>query len=476
MFDPITTEAQLELITSVLGAKKNDSNITNHIIDFESILNKDYADFAGTETTYNDDGGALKKLQKVLDELKMVAQFPMLFTKSIIAIAGSFSSGKSSFLNTFFRDSEIHLSVDMDPTTAIPTLIFPGKKAKIIAYTPDGRQGEIPVELFNKIDHKLISKLNFNLASIMPYITVEAPFYCNSNLGNICFIDTPGYDAAGNNSKNDRSIANESLMNASAIVWCIPIDSGEIKQNDITYLNDIQLIDENKKIYIICTKSDSKMPEQVQEVMRKIRETLDNEGIIIEGISAINTITGSIIETQFEDEKSSIFDFLSKQNMIKVNTINKCKTLTDQVNTVFDSYKASILEDIEKCSKIKKRIKEKENDFNKQIDIIEKKYSNVIIDFDVDFGEFFDDRTPHNMKNIETAERIKNSLTSTIRLIFPELKCPKCKHKIDNDSPFCSYCGASIFGKTIETKNTVCKCGKKLIEMSTFCPYCGERL
>ncbi len=445
MIDNTSAENQLKLVAAVLGAKTQDNETTTHLKNFEKYLNEDYSIFAGKETTFKDDAGALKKLQNVHEQLLRVVQFPMLFTKNIVAVAGGFSSGKSSFLNTFFKDSAVKLSVDMDPTTAIPTLIVTGNETCVTAYTPDGRQGNIPVEIFSKIDHKLINELHFNLLSIMPYVTVSVPFENKDELNNICFIDTPGYDAAGKDSKEDRNISLKSLMSASAVIWAIPVDSGEIRQNDLNFLGDILEEDENKKIFILCTKSDSRLPSDVQNIMRKIRETLDDEYIDVEGISAVTTISGMIEETVFEDEERSVFDFLKQMNCIKISTISRCKELTDQVSNVFDEYKKSINEDIERCKERKQKINSKTNELQRFINEIDQKTS-FDIDFDIDFSEFLEDKTAEDKENLEKCKSIEKSMCDSIRAVFPDLKCPSCGKKIDNDSLACTNCGTSTFG------------------------------
>ena len=466
-------ENQLLLVATVLGAKEPKGALADKMREFDRMLNEDYAKFASMETTFTNDAGALKELLEIQSELKRVSQFPMLFTKNIVAVAGGFSSGKSSLLNTFFADSQMRLSVDMNPTTAIPTFVVPGTSTKVTAYTPDGRQGDIPPRIFSKIDHELIERLKFNLTSIMPYVTVSAPFNGDtSSLSNICFVDTPGYDAAGKGSSGDRFITSDSLMNASSIIWCVSVESGDIRQDDLNFLNDA-LDSGDKKIYIVCTKSDRRTPSDVQNVMRRISETLDDEGIDIEGISAITVQGGRLTETEFEDFGTTLLGFLEKQNKVSVNTVARCKELTDRVSKVFSMYESSIQKDIEKCERKKQIVAERKREFNKRVSEIERRYRDVEIDFDIDFSGIFEDRTETDKTNLDTVARIRDSMCSIIRAVFPKLECPKCGKRIDNDSPFCVHCGASVFG---DTARKCPKCGIPIDDDTAFCPSCGTKI
>ena len=488
----INVENQLKLVASILSAKKPENEVMNNLKLFESLLNKDYAEFARNEETYKDDAGAYRVLQNVLAQLTEIASFPMLFTKNIVAVAGGFSSGKSQFLNTFFKNKDVQLSVGINPVTAIPTYIIADEKPCITAFTPDGRQGNIPADIFNKIDHNLIDSLHFNLKSIMPNVTVGTPFNDSvCNLKNLCFVDTPGYNPSGINTYEDEEVALETLNLASVILWAISIDSGAIHQTDINILNKILVSNENSKIFIICTKSDLRSPSQVQEVMQQITENLDDEGINIEGITAVTAKTGKLVETLFEENPISVFDFLQKQNEVKVNTILRCRKLSEQVDNIFDAYKQALESDIERIQFIKKRLIDKRIQYEKMKDNYEQQLNDAReiilsngqmakkgfrieendIDFDIDYSDFVEDRIPQDKKNLEMTVKLCKSMKNAIYKIFPEMRCPKCNEKVDPDSPFCTHCGNNLLAEK------VCpKCGIADDGCSDFCSNCGQKL
>ena len=53
--------------------------------------------------------------------------FNQLIGKKIVALGGGFSSGKSTFLNTFLGNAKI-LPTDINPSTSVPTYVLSGDK------------------------------------------------------------------------------------------------------------------------------------------------------------------------------------------------------------------------------------------------------------------------------------------------------------------------------------------------------------
>lgn len=365
-----------DLVAAVLGSQIVENNTTRQLDLFHSILTKDFIeDFSAKEDTMTADATALSKLQSVEKELREVVKFPMLSTKNIIAVAGSFSSGKSKFLNTVIRGGGIHLSVGINPVTAIPTFVLMGKQPTITAYTPDGRQGQVSVDLFNKIDHHFIDSLGFNLKNIMPYVTVTSPFTEKlSGLNNICIIDTPGYDPAANEStEEDRMVTYDILEFASSIMWFVDIDNGTIHKNDIQFLQDV-CKERPKKIYIVISKADKKK-SSIQSVMERVKSDLEDNDIIIEGISAFSSNENR--EYMDEELQTSLYDFLSQQNENVIDTAKRIRDLTGKIDQVFQMYHDSIAQNTEDLSERIEYIKKMQINYEKSIDSRDRKISEL---------------------------------------------------------------------------------------------------
>lgn len=478
-----------DLVSTILNASPVKNRCTEELEKFRTLMTKDFQEFTKGEHTMTEDAIALSDLQWVEKELKNAVNFPMLSSKNIVAVAGGFSSGKSKFINTLIRGGDVRLSTGVNPVTAIPTFVQQGDNAQITAYAPDGRQGEIPVNLFNKIDHQFIEKLGFNLKNIMPRATVSAPFKDElSELSNLCLIDTPGYDPAKNEeTEEDRSTTNEALEYASAVLWFIDIDNGTLHKKDVSFLNSMNAKDEThqKKLFIVISKADRKK-SQIQNVIDKVKDDLEENDIDYEGISAFSANENK--EYLDEDNGKSLYDWLKEQNKNLVDTTMKIRALQEKVEGVFQKYHDSIAKDIEKIKNDKKIIDQMRISVEKRLDEKDKevrrlqqtstfdyyknrksysslsKYdvrddNNDDADDDNEFDEasfyrLVDDRSSLDEKNDKEAWRICREMINCIKGIFSEMN-PELLKNIQHKK----FCG---------------KCGKKLNGNEKFCPKCGE--
>lgn len=477
-----------KLVAAVLNARPVKNRCTEQLEKFHALMAKDFQEFTKGESTMTEDAIALSRLQEVEKELRESVSFPMLSTKNIVAVAGGFSSGKSRFINTIIRGEDVKLSTGVNPVTAIPTFVQQGESAAITAYAPDGRQGTIPVDLFNKIDHKFIEELGFNLKSIMPYTTVTAPFVEElAELDNLCLIDTPGYDPAKNEeTEEDRSTTFDVLGSATAVLWFIDINNGTLHKKDVSFLNKMNEQDEekHKKLFIVISKADIHK-SQVQKVINRVKEDLEDNDIPYEGISAFSAINNK--EYLDEDDGRSLFDWLREQNKNLVDTAMKIRLLKEKVEGVFQMYHDSIARDTKKMQddkkivegmrlSVEKRLDEKEQELLRlQQDSTTNYYKNrgsyknrqsdwSTQDDDDDDDNAFDeasfyslvnDRSSVNEKNDKEAYRICRDMLKCIDGIFSEMNPELLKNVQYNKKKFCPKCGAKLEGKY------------------KFCPKCG---
>ncbi|MBQ6567572.1 MAG: dynamin family protein [Treponema sp.] len=480
-----------KLVAAVLNARPVKNRCTEQLEKFHALMAKDFQEFTRGESTMTEDAIALSRLQEVEKELKESVSFPMLSTKNIVAVAGGFSSGKSKFINAIIRGGDVKLSTGVNPVTAIPTFVQQGESAEITAYAPDGRQGAIPVDLFNKIDHKFIEELGFNLKSIMPYTTVTAPFAEKlAELGNLCLIDTPGYDPAKNEeTEEDRSTAFDVLGSATAVLWFIDIDNGTLHKKDVAFLNKMNGLTEDdrqtpqKKLFVVISKADRK-ESQVQKVIDRVKEDLEENDIPYEGISAFSANKNK--EYMDEDDGKSLFDWLREQNKNLVDTAMKIRLLKEKVEGVFQMYHDSIARDTKKMQDDKKIVEGMRLSVEKRLDAKDQEllrlqqnsttnyyrnrgsYKNRQSDWstqeddddddnafdEASFYSLVDDRSSVNEKNDKKAYRICRDMLKCIDGIFSEMNpellknvqykkfCGKCGTKLEGKYKFCPKCGA----------------------------------
>ncbi len=219
---------------------------------------------------------ALLALQEIKKELQLVASYPSLFQKNMVAVWGGFSADKSSFLNNVL---DLKLPIGLDKTTAIPTYCLKGEREVLMGRSQNGGVVELPYLTF---DHKFLDSLGFNLKEIMPFMLLSAP---SVPFEFLCFIDTPGYDAPNQGYMGgDRQASKEYLNHAKHILWLISCERGGIEKSDLDYLQE--LYEEGKQVFIVLSRADSRTKRQLEEIVVQTKETLENNGIEFLGIGA----------------------------------------------------------------------------------------------------------------------------------------------------------------------------------------------
>ncbi len=276
--------------------------------EYQSVLDNEFLEFASGVDSLKEKEIALLTLQEIKKELQLVASYPSLFQKNMVAVGGGFSAGKSTFLNNLLG-LKLKLPEHMNPTTAIPTYCLKGKKEVLMGFSQNGGMVELPHLAF---DHQFLKSLGFNLKEIMPLMLLSAP---SVPFEFLCFIDTPGFNSANQGyTDGDEQASKESLQHAKHILWFISCESGEIHEDNLEYLQE--LYEEGKQVFIVLSRADSRTKRQLEEVAIKIKETLEDNGIEFLGIGAYSATRYQEIK-EFS-EKSPVFDSLEKF-LIKLN-------------------------------------------------------------------------------------------------------------------------------------------------------------
>ncbi|UOS41626.1 dynamin family protein [Helicobacter pylori] len=196
-----------DLIARILNAKMENERLE----EYRCILDNEFLAFSN-EVEFKEQAVALRALQELGNELQLVASYPSLFQKSMVAVGGGFSAGKSSFLNHLLG-LNLKLPEAINPTTAIPTYCFKDKREALMGFSQNGGMVELPHLTF---DHKFLNSLGFNLKNIMPSMLLSAP---SVPFEFLCFIDTPGHNPSNRGyTGGDRQASEEYLANAKYIL------------------------------------------------------------------------------------------------------------------------------------------------------------------------------------------------------------------------------------------------------------------
>ncbi len=296
------------------------------------------------------------------------------------------------------------------PTTAIATYVVSDKENKILGFSNQGGSIEIEAELYENLSHKAVKSFEFNLKDIMPFMTIGTPLD-QELFGDICLIDTPGYDSADTDgfTQDDKDTAFEFISQAHSLIWMIDIDNGTINSTDLNFLNTLEL--ENKKLYIVVNKADVPSQNKIEDIVELISDILDDEDIDFKGISAYS----SEEKQEYYFLKTSLIDFLKGENF---SVSAKEKILFD-LNIVIDMYKNAIKEDMQNQKSIQKSIS------SLRLDVLQ--FSGFInndmvqkIDESIDL---LNTNFSHRNFDIQLKElnRIHFDMKNTIKIIFDDL-------------------------------------------------------
>ncbi|WP_208369458.1 dynamin family protein [Helicobacter pylori] len=363
-----------DLIARILNAKTNNEGLE----EYQQILDNEFLKFASGVDSLKEKEIALLMLQEIKKELQLVASYPSLFQKTIVAVGGGFSAGKSTFLNNLLG-LKLKLPEHIDPTTAIPTYCLKGKKEVLMGFSQNGGMVELPNLAF---DHQFLKSLGFNLKEIMPFMLLSTP---RVPFEFLCFIDTPGYNPANQGyTGGDKEASKESLKHAKHILWLISCERGGIESGDLDRLRELYE-EEGKQVFIVLSRADRRTKSQLEEVAKKIRETLEDNGIEFLGIGAYSATR--YLEIKEFSEKSKVFNSLEEFLMKLNQRSEKQNEILESLYEVHRMYERAINQDANRFKRYQSELhsvkldlmQEGFDDFSdkifRRIEILEKEFS-----------------------------------------------------------------------------------------------------
>ncbi|WQW74508.1 dynamin-like GTPase family protein [Helicobacter pylori] len=332
-----------DLIARILNARIENEGLEK----YQSILDNEFLEFASGVDSLKEKEIALLMLQEIQKELQLVESYPSLFQKTIVAVGGGFSAGKSTFLNNLLG-LKLKLPEDMNPTTAIPTYCLKGQREVLMGFSQNGGMVELPHLAFN---HQFLESLGFNLKEIMPFMLLSAP---SVPFEFLCFIDTPGYNPSNQGyTGGDKEASKESLKHAKHILWLISCERGGIESDDLEFLQELYE-EEGKQVFIVLSRADMRTKSQLEVVAKQIKETLENNGIEFLGICAYSSKRYQ--EYKEFSEKSKVFNSLEKFLKKLNQRSEKQNEILESLYEVHQMYEKAIKQDASKFKRYQKAL------------------------------------------------------------------------------------------------------------------------
>ncbi len=387
-----------DLIVRVLNARIENEGLA----EYQRILDNEFLAFSN-EVEFKEQAVALRALQELDNELQLVASYPSLFQKSMVAVGGGFSAGKSSFLNHLLG---LNLPIGLDKTTAIPTYCLKGEREVLMGRSQNGGVVELPDFSF---DHKTLNAFGFDLKSIMPFMILSSPTMLFKHL---CFIDTPGFNSSNQGyTDRDRQASKESLKHAKHILWLISCERGGIEGDDLEYLQE--LYEEGKQVFIVLSRADSRTKRQLEEIAIKIKETLEDHGIEFLGIGAYSS--KNYEKCKEINENSSIFTPLEGFLRSLDKKSEKQNEILSVLYEVHLAYEKAIEQDADQFKRYQKEL------HSLELDLMQKGFDDFS---DASFNKMeslkkeFSEQEQSKRKNLEQLNQVINLFKKSIDKVF----------------------------------------------------------
>ncbi len=438
-------EERYDLIARILNAKMENEGLE----EYQSVLDNEFLEFASGVDSLKEKEIALLMLQEIKKELQLVASYPSLFQKTMVAVGGGFSAGKSTFLNNLLG-LKLKLPEEMKPTTAIPTYCLKGKREVLMGFSQNGGMVELPNLAF---DHQFLESLGFNLKEIMPFMLLSAP---SVPFEFLCFIDTPGYNPGNQGyTGGDKQASKESLKHAKHILWLISCERGGIESDDLDYLQE--LYEEGKQVFIVLSRADRCTKSQLEEVAKQIKETLKDNGIEFLGICAYSATRYQ--EYKEFSEKSHVFNSL-EQFLMKLNQRSeKQNEILGYLYEALLMYEKAIKQDASQFKRYQKAL------HSVKLDLMQKGFD--------DFGDKifrrietlkreFSQKERAKQESLERLEEVMDLLKKSIDKVFDRVSAFTWeKYKEENDDEENNTKNRTTMKKTMKKTTRSLKRSKK---------------
>ena len=220
--------------------------------------------------------GLYAEQQKTLVEFRSFLERGPVIGKRVVAIGGSFSSGKSTFLNMLLGGPSL-LPTDLLRTTAVPSYLVNGADEHGEGINLLGSAVRLAPDDIASLAHSADGSAELPLGSILSCIFIFTPRMPYSH---IALLDTPGYSDAGSagaSGHTDRDIAYRQLCGSDAILWFVPADHGTLQQDDITFLKSLP--PDIPKAVVVSKADKPQDRSELDDVVRAVRSALDRGGI-----------------------------------------------------------------------------------------------------------------------------------------------------------------------------------------------------
>ncbi|WQS95207.1 dynamin family protein [Helicobacter pylori] len=312
----------------------------------------------------------VKFLEQVLEVLKEVeidkAECSTLLAsiqkqQLVIPVVGNFSAGKSTLLNHFLEKSVLPTAIT--PETSLATELHYSANERIEAFSSNDEKAE-SFEM-NEQSFEVIKENALKYSYLKVYLNNEAL----KNSAPLVFVDMPGFDSPI--SSHTHAIL-EYLERGVHFVILTSAEEGSLTKRMVRELKN--LLEFDKGLSFILSKTDLRTPSQVEEISHYIQEQIQDHLDLTTHLIYSNEDNNALLEVADKIDAEKLFSALYLERLKSLNS-----RLQNSLKSVIESFDYSKEKALEEIKALDLGVKDIEKTYEKLRDNLEEEYSSVAV-------------------------------------------------------------------------------------------------
>ncbi|WRD46763.1 dynamin family protein [Helicobacter pylori] len=279
----------------------------------------------------------------------------------VIPVVGNFSAGKSTLLNRFLGSSV--LPTGITPETSLATELHYSANERIEAFSNNDEKTE-SFEL-NEQSFEAIKDNATKYSYLKVYLNNEAL----KNSAPLVFVDMPGFDSPI--SSHTHAIL-EYLERGVHFVILASVEEGNLTKRMVRELKS--LLEFDKGLSFILSKTNLRTPSQVEEISHYIQEQIQDHLDLTTHLIYSNKDNNALLEVADKIDAEKLFSALYLKRLKFLNS-----QLQNSLKSVMESFDYSKEKALEEIQALDLGVKDIEKTYEKLRANLEEEYSSVAV-------------------------------------------------------------------------------------------------
>ncbi len=278
----------------------------------------------------------------------------------VIPVVGNFSAGKSTLLNRFLEKSVLPTAIT--PETSLATELHYSANERIEAFSNNDEKAE-SFEL-NEQSFEIIKENAPKYSYLKVYLNNEAL----KNSAPLVFVDMPGFDSP----ISSHTHALEYLERGVHFVILASVEEGALTKRMVRELKN--LLEFDKDLSFILSKTNLRTPSQVEEVSHHIEEQIQDHLDLTTHLIYSNKDNNALLEVADKIDAEKLFSALYLKRLKFLNS-----RLQNSLKSVIESFDYSKEKALEEIKALDLGVKDIEKTYEKLRANLEEEYSSVAV-------------------------------------------------------------------------------------------------